>query len=137
MSAELFNLKVFTPAGLVFEDKASSVTMISQNGEIGVLPQHIKYNGLLGTGVFQYIQASASKAKRLVVSEGFATFNDDELVILADYVLLPEDINTETYAKDRASLQAKVDTLSALDPEWQTSRDALSLIEAIDLLAAH
>lgn len=137
MSAELFNLKVFTPAGLVFEDKASSVTMVSQNGEIGVLPQHIKYNGLLGTGVFQYVQASAAKAKRLVVSEGFATFNDDELVILADYVLLPEDINTETYAKDRAALQAKVDTLSAIDPEWQIARDALSRIEAIDLLAAH
>jgi F-type H+-transporting ATPase subunit epsilon len=134
MSADVFNLKVFTPAGLVLEDKTSAVTLVSKNGEIGVLPQHIKYNGLLGTGVFQFAPASGGQVKKLVVSEGFATFNDNELVILADYVMLAEDVDKASYAKSRVGLQSKVDTLSGFDPEWQMAREELSRIEAIDSL---
>lgn len=132
MSSEGFALKIFTPVGLVLEAKVSSVTLPSQIGEIGVLTAHAKYTGLLGSGVLRYQGVSDNSLKQLAISEGFCTFADNIMTILADFVAAPEDISGEAYAKDRASLQKSVDTLSSFDPEWQLAKDKLARIEAID-----
>ena len=51
MSTDEFGIIVYTRAGLLFEDKASSVTLQTVDGEIGVLTQHCRYTGLLGSGI--------------------------------------------------------------------------------------
>ena len=132
MSNEGFTLKIFTPVGLVLESRVSSVTLPTQNGEIGALAGHAKYTGLLGSGVLRYQSDSDNTSKQLAISEGFCTFADNVMTILADFVAAPEEIKGESYAKDRDGLQKSVDTLSIFDPEWQIAKEKLARIQAID-----
>lgn len=81
---EGFKLKILTPVGVVLEEEnVTSVSVPSSEGEIGILPGHVKYSGLLGTGILKY-NSNSSKPHKVSVSEGFCNFSDNELVILAD-----------------------------------------------------
>ena len=137
MSEEVFQLKVVTPAGLALEDEASQVTLPSSQGEMGVLPRHCKYTGLLGTGLLEYYSVKEKKAIRLVIAKGFCNFIDDGLVILADSVVRQEDVAGESYSESRAELTKSLEGGNTLDPEWQFAKDELDKIEAIDRLVSH
>ena len=78
-----FQLKIFTPAGLLLDDTTSEVKLPSAVGEIGVLPQHTRYCGLIGDGILEFWQPG-QKARRVKLSGGFCSFADQALVILAD-----------------------------------------------------
>lgn len=134
MESESFTLKVLTPAGLVLEDRASSVTIPSSQGEIGVLPMHANYNGLLGTGILEYQPAGGGAPKRIVISQGFCSFGDNTLSILADYVAQAEQVNPNNYSADRTKLQAIVDEGNTADPGFAVAQEKLRRIEAIDQL---
>lgn len=83
--ADSFKLRIYTPAGLLHEDVVTSVTLPSSNGEIGVLPRHCKYTGVLGSGNLNYTTPAGDK-KKITLSGGFCTFNTDTLEVLADSV---------------------------------------------------
>jgi F-type H+-transporting ATPase subunit epsilon len=133
MASETFQLKVFTPAGLELETQVQEVLLPSSNGEIGVLPHHAKYIGLLGTGILEYLDA-AGKSRRIVVSGGFCNFVNEQLVILADSVDQAESVNRETYAQDRPALSKMVLEMSGDDPKVVYARQALARMDAIDHL---
>lgn len=79
-----FKLKILTPVGVVLEeDGVTAVNLPSSDGEIGILPGHIRYSGLLGKGVLKYTKSSGTQNK-VAVTEGFCNFSGDELTILAD-----------------------------------------------------
>ncbi|MBX7142953.1 MAG: F0F1 ATP synthase subunit epsilon [Oligoflexia bacterium] len=138
MSSDVFSLKIFTPAGLLLEDKVTSVTLPSLNGEIGILPQHAKYAGLLGAGVFQYSPAGSSETKRLAIADGFCTFENDTLTLLTDFAVAADNVDRNSYGRDRDSLQKAVDSTSTYEPAWQVAHDGLSRIQAVDrLLGVH
>lgn len=81
--ADTFKLRIFTPAGLLHEETVAAVTMQSSQGEIGVLPKHTKYTGVLGSGNLNYTTPSGDKQK-VAIAGGFCTFNVDVLEVLAD-----------------------------------------------------
>lgn len=79
-----FEVTIITPKGKVVEDRTSSLTLRSIQGEIGVLTQHCRYTGLLGKGPLQYTSTVNNEKKNFAVNGGFCTFSGDSLVILAD-----------------------------------------------------
>lgn len=134
MAVDDFNLKLYTPAGLQREERVEWITLPSVNGEIGVLPHHTKYTGLLGIGVMSYLAQGASQATRLVISGGFCTFSGNTFVILADSVDFAESVNRTTYDTERDALSKVVDTSSTFTGEWQQAQEKLQRIGAIDKL---
>ncbi len=138
MSGDSITLRVLTPAGLVLEDKASSVTLPSALGEIQVLPQHARYNGLLGTGILEYQPAGNSAPKRMAISQGFCSFSGDTLSILADYVVQADQVDRGAYATQRTNLEKTVAAGITTEPEFAVAKEQLGRIEAIDrLLGVH
>ena len=83
--ADSFKLRIYTPAGLLHEEVVTAVTLPSSTGEIGVLPKHCKYTGVLGSGNLNYTLPSGDK-KKITLAGGFCTFNMDTLEVLADAV---------------------------------------------------
>lgn len=134
MADETITLRLLTPAGLVLEDKASSVTVPSSMGEIGLLPQHAKYSGLLGTGVLSYTQEGSTVAKRLVVSQGFCNFSGDTLTVLTDYVALADKVDKGNYAAERPTLEKITAAGNTQEQEYLIAKEKLQRIEAIDQL---
>ena len=92
--ANNFRIKVFTPAGLVLSEETDSVKLPSSNGEIGVLPQHTKYAGLLGSGTLEF--STEIGVKKINISGGLTQFANNTLTVLADSVDLNQKISPES-----------------------------------------
>jgi F-type H+-transporting ATPase subunit epsilon len=135
--AESFTLKVFTPAGLLLEATVASVTVCTSQGEVGILPQHVNYVALLGTGILQYSLASGGQSNKLVVAGGFCSFDHELLTILADAADLPDSVNRTSYGSERADLQKILQTGDSADPKWSLAQQKLARIEALDQLVMH
>lgn len=82
--AEKFKLRLYTPAGLLAELETSSAKLPSADGEIGILPRHTKYAGLLGKGRLEFGKEDGSGSSSFEVEGGFIQFDGTSLTILAD-----------------------------------------------------
>ena len=134
MASEEFTIRIFTPTGLVKDDRTTLVNLPSSNGEIGVLPNHTRYTGVLGTGILEYTPSQSSQKERMVVSEGFCNFNDDTLVVLADDVFTANDPRKESLLSKRPELEKVVADSGSDSIEWQVAKRALEQIEALSRL---
>ncbi|NDC39337.1 MAG: ATP synthase F1 subunit epsilon [Proteobacteria bacterium] len=136
MGTDSFQLKVVTPAGIALEEEVTTASLPTVQGEIGVLPQHIGYNGLLGVGVLSYCKVGSTQFDKVVVSGGFCQFGDSTLTILADTVDLPGTIDSAKYGAERAELQKIIEVEDSQSQQWQVAKEQLARIEAIDRLIA-
>jgi F-type H+-transporting ATPase subunit epsilon len=136
MSTDSFRLKIVTPEGLALDEQVSSATLPSAQGEIGILPQHIDYNGLLGVGLLTYSKVGAANLGKAVVCGGFCQFGDGTLTVLADSADLAENIDPSKYGIDRTELQKVIEQEDTQSQKWQLAKDRLSRIEAIDRMVA-
>ena len=81
---DTFKLKILTPVGVILEaEEVTSVNLPSSNGEIGILPGHTRYSGLLGSGVLKF-SSKVDSGREVALDCGFCAFSDNELIILAD-----------------------------------------------------
>ena len=82
-----FNLKVYTPSGLLLDETVKEVIFPGyDNGEVGVYANHCEYTGIVGNGVLKYTPANSNTSKMIEVTGGFSSVNDGSLIILADSV---------------------------------------------------
>lgn len=80
--SDTFSLKVFTPYGSLFSGDVSEVLLPAHDGELGVLPHHENFIGLLGTGEVRIV-SGGSKPVSLTVAEGVFKVTDGELEVIA------------------------------------------------------
>ncbi len=130
MADGTFQLKVFSGRGLEFESAATSVTLKSAVGEIGFLPGHREYVGLLATGIADCVTDNGQTV-RFVAAGGVCTYKDDVLTLLADTVDLKETADTSILKQDQALLATELEGLSLFDPEWEVVAQKLARIEAV------
>lgn len=130
MAEETFTVKIVTPSGAVLQEQASTVTLVGADGELGILTQHAKYTGVLGTGILK-LKLASNEDKTLVISGGFCNFSESTLLILADYADFPSDINRDTYAAEKPRLESALADCDTQTPEWLENRRKLARIEAI------
>lgn len=129
-----FNLKIYIPSGLVLEETVESVTIPSSTGEIVILPGHISYVGLLGTGILEY-SSSRAGVKRLVISGGFVNFADNILTLLADTIDLPESVGSLDLMNRKSEFTKIYQGGDTQDPEWGHAEQQLRRIESIERMA--
>lgn len=135
MNKDSFLLRVITPAGLQIEERVSQVILPAKDGEMGVLPAHVCYTGLLGAGILQYVPLFSDAVKKLVVTGGFCTFAEDTLSIVADSMDAAEDIDLEHCRQRKEELLSKMVGLSAHEPAWDVVTLEIARIEAVEALA--
>lgn len=82
MAQESFNLNVYTPGGVLLKESVGEVTMPTAMGEVGILPGHASYTGILAEGRLSY--SAGGTKKSVSVSGGFASFSGSTLTVLAD-----------------------------------------------------
>ena len=131
MSEKNFTLKIYTPQGPVLDAQTDSVSMPGIDGEVGILPEHAQYVGVLGAGLVQYAEPGSSKPARLIISGGFASFQVNTLTILADRVDFDRDLKGINVDKEAEELNAKLSKLNAFDPEWEPTQQKIRRLEVI------
>ena len=80
---ETLQLEVLTPSGPIFNGAAKSVTLPGEEGEFGVLPEHVALTTLLQAGVVD-IQKENGTTESIVVNWGVVQITDNKVVVLVD-----------------------------------------------------
>lgn len=80
---ETLQLEVLTPSGPIFNGPAKSVTLPGEEGEFGVLPEHVSLTTLLKAGVVD-VQKENGKTESIVVNWGVVQISQNKVVVLVD-----------------------------------------------------
>lgn len=80
---ETLQLEVLTPSGPIFNGTAKSVTLPGEEGEFGVLPEHVSLTTLLQAGVVD-VQKEDGKIESIVVNWGVVQITQNKVVVLVD-----------------------------------------------------
>lgn len=80
---ETLQLEVLTPSGPIYNGLAKSVTLPGEEGEFGVLPEHVSLTTLLQAGVVD-IQIDTGKSESIVVNWGVVQITQNKVVVLVD-----------------------------------------------------
>ena len=93
-------LEVVTPERLMLSEEVDEVTIPGSEGYLGILPGHLPLLTMLGVGVLKYRQQATTH--HFAVSGGFAEVLGDRVIVLAETVERPQEIDVE---RARASKQ--------------------------------
>lgn len=129
-----FNLRVYSPSGLLFEEAVTSVYVPGLEGEIGILPQHAHYLGALGTGLMRFTTTSGGETGKVVVSGGFARMRGNDLEILADQVILPDQAETMDFTVEIRQLETELGKADSASPWWAMSHEKYLRYKAVEEL---
>ena len=120
----LFKLRVITPDRVFYEGEASMVEFNTTEGEIGVYKKHVPTTVIISPGILTITEAEGTKEAAL--HAGFAEILQDEVVILAEVIEWPEeiDIDRAEAAKERAEerLRSKTPETDLLRAETALQR---------------
>jgi len=108
------SLKIVTPEKIVFEDHVSSVTAMTQSGEITILPQHIPLVTQLRAGELR-CQKNGEEIL-LAASTGFLEVRPgNQVIILADTVERVEELELEKIEAAKAEAQKLLEEAQGAD----------------------
>ena len=96
-------LSVVTPEGTLMNRDVTEVYVPGAAGELGVLPDHITFLGNLGTGEIRY--KSREGTGTLLMSGGVLEVMSNEVTILADAAILPEQVDVDRARQDLAAAE--------------------------------
>lgn len=95
----MFKIRIVTPEGLVAQDEVSILNIVTPEGEMGILENHIPLVASLDISI---ISTDNGTRKYYVVGEGTCQFQDNVALILVDSCEKEEDID------ERRALQSLV-----------------------------
>lgn len=80
---QTFRLEIITPNGLIFDGEVKSITVPGEEGEFGVLPQHVALTTMLKAGVIDIVKEDSS-VESVVINWGSIQITQKEVVVLVD-----------------------------------------------------
>ncbi|MBP3602975.1 MAG: ATP synthase F1 subunit epsilon [Lachnospiraceae bacterium] len=122
----LFSLKIITPDRVFYKGEVSMVEFNTTEGEIGILKKHVPTTVIVSPGILTITEEDGQKEAAL--HAGFAEILQDEVVILAEIVEWPDEIdeNRALEAKRRAE-----ERLHSKTPETDLMRAETALARAM------
>lgn len=105
------HLKIVTPEKLLLDEEVSQVNVSTEQGQIGILPNHANLMAKLSPG--ELIIKKGTKIDSMAVGDGFLQVADNVLTVMTDLATYAADIDEKAVeeARKRAE-QALEQTLS-------------------------
>ena len=77
------SLEIITPNGLIFSGNVKDVLLPGDEGEFGILPEHVSLFTLLNGGVIEFTKEDG-KVDAVVISSGNVTLADGGVIALVE-----------------------------------------------------
>ena len=122
----LFTLRIITPDRVFYEGEVSMVEFNTTEGEIGVYKKHVPTTVIVSPGILTITEDGGTKEAAL--HAGFAEILQDEVVILAEIVEWPGEIDLE---RARAAKERAEERLRSKTPETDILRAETALQRAL------
>ena len=108
--AETLKLEIVTPYATVVSEDVEMVTLPSVEGQIGILPQHVRLITQVEPG--EIIVQAEGRERLLAVGEGIVRISPTHVVIATDMAIPAEQIDEamveEAHARAEARLREKI-----------------------------
>jgi F-type H+-transporting ATPase subunit epsilon len=108
--AKNLNLQIVTPEGIAYSDNVEMVGLRSVEGQIGIMPNHIRLMTQMMPG--EMMLRKDGQVKFLAVGEGLVEVTRDRVAILTDMAVAAETIDEakaeEARRRAEARLQEKI-----------------------------
>jgi F-type H+-transporting ATPase subunit epsilon len=108
--AKTLNLQIVTPEGIAYSDNVEMVGLRSVEGQIGILPNHIRLMTQMMPG--EMTLRKDGQVKFLAVGEGLVEVTHDRVAILTDMAVAAETIDEakaeEARRRAETRLQQKI-----------------------------
>ena len=108
--SKTLNLQIVTPEGIAYSDDVEMVGLRSVEGQIGILPNHIRLMTQMMPG--EMTLRKDGQVKFLAVGEGLVEVTHDRVAILTDMAVAAETIDEamaeEARRRAEARLQEKI-----------------------------
>lgn len=122
----LFTLKIITPDRVFYEDQVSMVEFNTTEGEIGVYKRHVPTTVIISPGILTITEAEGIREAAL--HAGFAEILQDEVIIMAEIIEWPHEIDLSRAEAARARAEER---LSSKTPETDLLRAETALQRAL------
>jgi len=127
--SEIVHLSVISHDGELFSEKVSFVKVFTDNGEVGIYPDHTSMVTTVRHTDVVYELTNQEKSHSFYVSQGILSISNNRVVILTDTMILHDDLNKKkiTESLDNAKqLYAK----STIASDRALQRDIIIMEEA-------
>ena len=122
----LFSLKIITPDRMFYEGQVYMVEFNTTEGEIGIYKKHVPTTVIISPGILTITETDGTKEAAL--HAGFAEILQDEVVIMAEIVEWPEEIDLK---RAEASRERAEERLRSKTPETDVLRAETALQRAL------
>ena len=122
----LFTLKIVTPDRVFYQGEVSMAEFNTTEGEIGVLKGHVPTTVIISPGILTITEAEETKEAAL--HAGFAEILQNEVVILAEIIEWPEEIDEARAKRARERAEERLRTKT---PETDILRAETALQRAM------
>jgi F-type H+-transporting ATPase subunit epsilon len=104
--AKTLNLQIVTPEGTVYSEDVEMVGLRAAEGQIGILPQHIRLMTQMLPG--EMMVRKEGQVKFLAVGEGLVEVTGDRVAILTDMAIAVESIDEAKAEEARQRAEARL-----------------------------
>jgi F-type H+-transporting ATPase subunit epsilon len=104
--AKTLNLQIVTPEGTVYSEDVEMVGLRAAEGQIGILPQHIRLMTQMLPG--EMMVRKEGQDKFLAVGEGLVEVTGDRVAILTDMAVAAESIDEAKAEEARRQAEARL-----------------------------
>ena len=122
----LFTLRIITPDRVFYEGEVSMVEFNTTEGEIGVYKKHVPTTVIVSPGILTITEDGGTKEAAL--HAGFAEILQDEVVILAEIIEWPDEIDKARAESAKARAEER---LRSKTPETDILRAETALQRAL------
>ncbi len=91
-------LEIITPSGQIFSGKVKDVVLPGEEGEFGVLPEHVPLFTLLNGGVIEFTKENG-EIDAVIISSGNVTVSDNSVIALVEGAVALEGREESDIAK--------------------------------------
>lgn len=127
-------LRVLTPERELLDSTVEQVTAEGSFGQFGVLPLHVTFLTSLDPGPLTF--RSGSSSDTLLVKSGYAEVRDDEVTILADEALRPDEVDRAEAAERLERAQQALEEAPFGTPGYEPARRELRWAEVLSEAAS-
>lgn len=124
--AEVFRLQIITPDQRFYEGEASMVELTTTEGDIGIYKGHIPLTAIVSPGVLHIHEEG--QVREAALMSGFIEVLPDQVVIMAEVVEWPEEIDVKRAEEARIRAERRLQSHSA---EVDVVRAELALKRAL------
>jgi F-type H+-transporting ATPase subunit epsilon len=104
--ANTMKLEIVTPEGKAYSEDVEMVTLTAVNGEMGILPQHVRFMTQMVPGELLVRKDGADQV--LAVGEGLVDVGHDHVSVLTDMAIAAESIDEAKAEEARRRAEARL-----------------------------